>query len=193
MTSSRDFQKKRSKLHLGCGTVIKEGWLNHDMIELPGVDVVHDLRQFPWPFDDGQFDEVYMKDVLEHLPDTIKTMEELYRITKPEAKVYITVPYWNSVTAHGDPTHVRLFTEDTFSFFDPVSPHCKDRHYYSTARFYVKTLGVGITPFYPIFVHPRIFRDYVFFNPLLKRFFLGLASIFCNVVHSLDVYLERSN
>ena len=69
--------EKIKKLHLGCGTVIKQGWINHDLVPLPGVDVVHDLRVFPWPFENGKFDEVYMKDVLEHLPDTLRTMEEL--------------------------------------------------------------------------------------------------------------------
>ena len=48
----------KTKLHLGCGHIIKDGWLNHDIVQLSGVDVVHDLRVFPWPFADGQFDEV---------------------------------------------------------------------------------------------------------------------------------------
>ena len=107
-----------SKLHLGCGDVIRDGWLNHDLAPLTGVDVVHDLREFPWPFEDGQFEEVYMKDVLEHLPDTIATMEELHRITKPGAKVYIGGPYRNSMIAFGDPTHVKSFNEFCFDFFD---------------------------------------------------------------------------
>src|SRR5207244_6816950 len=38
----------KTKLHLGCGHIIKEGWVNHDLAHLPGVDVVHDLRTFPW-------------------------------------------------------------------------------------------------------------------------------------------------
>ncbi len=106
------------------------------------MDVVHDLRQFPWPFEDQQFDEVRMKDVLEHLPDTIRTMEELYRITAPGAKVRLTVPYWNSLPAVGDPTHVKFFTESSFDFFDPTKLLCRERPYYSKARFYVRRLGV---------------------------------------------------
>ena len=38
------------KLHLGCGHIIKEGWVNHDIVPLAGVDVVHDLTKFPWPW-----------------------------------------------------------------------------------------------------------------------------------------------
>ena len=169
MTSASDSKKQKSKLHLGCGSLIKKGWLNHDMVALPGVDVVHDLRQFPWPFDNGQFDDVYMKDVLEHLPDTIGTMEELYRITKPGAKVHITVPYWNSCTALGDPTHVRLFNEFMFEFFDPRSNQCKERPYYSTARFYIKRMGIWVKPFFPVLRIPVISNDYLIFNPVLKK------------------------
>ncbi len=180
-----------SKLHLGCGDVIKDGWLNHDVAALAGVDVVHDLREFPWPFEDGQFEEVYMKDVLEHLPDTIATMEELHRITKPGAKVYIGVPYWNSMVAFGDPTHVKSFNEFCFDFFDPTNWQCKARPYYSTARFYIRRMGVWVTPFEAI-IPRRFTRDFLIFNPVGKKLFLALASVFCNVVSGLDVHLERA-
>jgi hypothetical protein len=32
-----------------------------------GADVVHDLEQYPWPFDDDTFDETHAYCVLEHL------------------------------------------------------------------------------------------------------------------------------
>src|SRR5216683_1108030 len=57
-----------AKLQLGCGHNLRVGWVNHDVIALPGVDVVHDLRQCPWPFPDQSFEQVYADNVLEHLP-----------------------------------------------------------------------------------------------------------------------------
>jgi SAM-dependent methyltransferase len=180
------------KLHLGCGNVIKPGWLNHDLVSLPGVDVVHDLRVFPWPFEDRQFEEVFMREVLEHLPDTIRTLEELYRITKPGAKIYITVPYWNSYAAIGDPTHVRLFNETSFDFFDPTNAQCKERSYYSTARFYIEKMGFCMTPFEPVLRIPVLTRDYVVYNPVGKKILLTFASVFCNVISGLDVHLKRA-
>ena len=179
------------KLHLGCGNQIKQGWINHDLVALPGVDVVHDLRKFPWPFNDQEFEQVYMKDVLEHLPDTIKTMEELYRITKPNAKIYITVPYWNSCTALGDPTHIKLFNEFSFNAYDPDEWLCKERPYYTTARFKIKLIGVWIIPFFPMFSIPKISRDYLIVNSFIKKIIMSLANIFSNVVHTLDIHLER--
>jgi len=162
------------------------------MVPLPGVDIVHDLRQFPWPLEDGQLEEIYMKSVLEHLPDTIRTMEELYRITKPGAKVYIAVPYWNSCTAIGDPTHVKQFNEFSFDFFDPRNASCRERSYYSGARFYIRRMGVWITPFIPFIRIPKLTRDYVIFNPVTKKILLVLSNLFCNIVHAFEVHLERA-
>ena len=92
---------------------------------------MHDLNEYPWPFDDKSIDEIFAKDVLEHIPNLIKVMEEIYRITKPGAKVYIEVPYWNSWEVLTDPTHVTQFNEFTFTFLiqltgdvkiDPIIP-----------------------------------------------------------------------
>ena len=125
----------KNKLHLGCGHNIKSGWINHDLIDLPGVDVVFDLNKYPWPIEDNSIDEIWAKDVLEHLPNTINVMNEIYRITKPASKIYIAVPYWNSWEAITDPTHISQFNEYTFDFFDPESSTCRNREYYSNARF----------------------------------------------------------
>jgi SAM-dependent methyltransferase len=179
------------KLQLGCGHAPKAGWVNHDLVKLPGVDVVHDLREFPWPFRDQQFDEIYMKDVLEHLPDTIRTMDELYRITAPNALVYIAVPYWNSFEAIGDPTHLRQFNEITFDFFDPDSWRCRDRSYYAKARFRVERLGFALSPFQPVFRIPRL-HGFNVFNPAAKTVLRALASVFNNVIIGLEVYLRRA-
>jgi SAM-dependent methyltransferase len=130
--------KMKKKLNVGCGKDIREDFVNLDVVELPGVDVVHDLKSFPWPFEESQFDEIHMINVLEHLPETIKTIEELHRISKPGATLIIRVPYWNSPDMLADPTHKSAFSERTLNFFDPAFPECKDRPYYSTARFHIR-------------------------------------------------------
>lgn len=190
--SSNHSISMKQKLHLGCGTVIKKEWINHDCIPLPGVDIVHDLRIFPWPFEDKQFDEILMKDVLEHLPDTIRTFEELYRITKPGAKIYISVPYWNSVTAYGDPTHVKFFNEFSFDFFDPDKDACKERPYYSSARLHIRKLGLCVTPFESV-LKRKYTKDFLFFNPILKIIILFFASYFNNIVSGLELHFERAS
>lgn len=162
------------------------------MAPLHGVDVVHDLRIFPWPFAEEQFDEVYADNVLEHLPDTVKTMEEIYRITKPGAGIFIGVPYWNSFEAWGDPTHVKLFSEEIFEFFDPATWRGRERSYYSNAKFKIEKIVYCVNPFKPL---SRKISTYRFGrrieNKFLKTIIRFFAAYNSNIIHGLDVYLLR--
>ncbi len=54
----------KSKLNLGCGQDMREGYLNLDFAPLPGLDVVHDLQQLPLRLDDAQCEETVCQDVL---------------------------------------------------------------------------------------------------------------------------------
>jgi len=118
------------KLNMGCGTDSRPGYVNVDSVGLPGVDVVCDFSHVPWPFRDNAFDEVIAIHVLEHLPNTLRTMEEMHRITSPGARVVIEVPHYKHVNAYRDPTHVRFFAETSFDYFGKDA-----RSYYSRARF----------------------------------------------------------
>jgi SAM-dependent methyltransferase len=129
---------KPERLNVGCGRDVRPGWVNLDVAPLPGVDVVHDLASFPWPFTDGQFERIELIHVLEHLPDTVAAMNELHRIARPGGRVTVRVPYWNSPDSISDPTHRRFFNEHTFDFFDPGRRHGQERSYYATARFSIK-------------------------------------------------------
>ena len=106
------------KLNLGCGTNIKEGWTNLDMVNHKGVDVIHDMNNFPYPFEDDTFDEVLLSHILEHLENPQKTIEELYRITKHEGSIKIVVPHFSSWSVWGDPTHKRGYNSGALSHMD---------------------------------------------------------------------------
>jgi predicted SAM-dependent methyltransferase len=101
------------KLNLGCGNDIKEGYINVDLYN-PKADIIWDLNKFPWPFGDNEFDEIYAAHILEHLNDTVRAMEEIWRISKRGAKVIIKVPHF-STTWFGNPTHVQAFGICTFN------------------------------------------------------------------------------
>lgn len=190
-----------TRLRLGCGGDPAPGWINHDLVPLSNVDVVHDLNEYPWPWKDNSIDEVHMKDVLEHLPDTIATMEELYRITKPGSSIYIAVPYWNSWEAITDPTHVRQFNEFSFNFFDPTKEQCRERPYYTRARFRIDRIGFGVQICPYLHSEKRIIWKFpggmfpmkytIFFHPFPKWIFGVLASYFSNIITGLEVYLVR--
>lgn len=121
-------------LDLGCGTRKRPGAIGLDINPLSNADVIHDLASFPYPFGDNSFEEIYVDNVLEHLDDVIRTMEELHRISLDGAMVKIIVPYFRSRWAFIDPTHRRYFTVDSFAYFDPNSPISRI-YPYSPARF----------------------------------------------------------
>ena len=111
------------KLNLGAGTDIKAGYINTDKVSLPGIDVVHNLNAFPWPFKDNQFDEVYCSRILEHVSDLQRTMKEIRRISAHNAVIKIRVPHFSCGVSYRDPTHKRLFSYFTFDYFTDDCPY----------------------------------------------------------------------
>lgn len=118
------------KLNLGCGTDIKEGYVNLDVAKLPGVNVVWDINKLPLPFKKEEFDEIYCKDVLEHV-DYIPLLKEIHRILRMGGIVKIRVPHFTSKNLYIDPTHKHGFSFDTFKFF--TNSH--ERAYYFDFHF----------------------------------------------------------
>ncbi len=107
-------------LNLGCGRFPKPGYVNVDWADNPGVDVVHDLAERPWPFADERFERVEADHVLEHLPEVFDTMRELHRILKPGGTLVIRVPHFSRGFSH--PEHRRGFDATFPYYFDPSFP-----------------------------------------------------------------------
>ena len=127
------------KLDIGCGGSKKEGYLGVDQLFLPGVDIIHDLNKFPYPFSDGLVDEIWMDQVLEHLDQPVKVIEELYRICRDGALITIGVPYFRSFYSVIDPTHKNFFSTYWFNYFDPEHPF-HQKYSYSKAKFKVNKI-----------------------------------------------------
>ncbi len=102
---------------LGCGRKKVAGAIGVDVKGLPGVDIVHDIGKDPLPFEEGSVDIVYANMVLEHVPDLLWTMGDIYRVLKNGGILKAKVPYYNSLNAYSDPTHRNFFTEKTFLYF----------------------------------------------------------------------------
>lgn len=124
-------------LNLGAGTDIKQGWTNVDIVELPGIDIVHDLNKLPWPFEDSSAEQVRAIDILEHLNDPVAFITEAYRILKPGGRLFIQTPRYDADFLWIDPSHKRGFHEQSFDFFDPDKPFGKSTGFYSSAKFKV--------------------------------------------------------
>ena len=115
------------KLNIGCGKDIKKGYINLDKSKIKGVDVVHDIDKYPWPFPSNYLDEVYGRDVIEHVKDLVKAMGEIRRVCKPNAKVRLIVPYWHSSGAFY-PNHNYFFNIDGLKMFTEKN-RTYDAHY----------------------------------------------------------------
>lgn len=171
------------RLNVGCGHDIRPGWVNLDVAALPGVDVVHSLDAMPWPFPAGHFQEIIMINVLEHLADTIRAMEELHRISAPGARLTIRVPFWNSPAAASDPTHKNIFNERTFDFFDPTTRHGRERSYYTAAKFRIRKMD------YFTYVHERLPNPRITWGPF-KWVLTRLARYLGGIIWAIEVELE---
>ncbi len=99
-------------LDVGCGSAKYPGAVGLDISPDTDADVVHDLDVFPYPFDDDCFDQVLLQDVLEHVREPIKVVDELARICRPGARIQLRTPHFSSVLAYSDPTHRHYFSAD---------------------------------------------------------------------------------
>jgi SAM-dependent methyltransferase len=108
------------KLNLGCGRNPIDGYVNLDIHPGPGVDVVFDLNRCGLdrlPFPDDTFDEIIGIDLIEHIPNVLQMMAELYRVAKPGSRCGFSLPYGSSDDAWEDPTHVRPYFINSWAFF----------------------------------------------------------------------------
>lgn len=76
-------EKKLLKIDFGCGqNKVSPEHTGVDFVQVEGVDVVHDLTKFPYPFEDETVEEIYASHFFEHLDghERAKFMEECHRI-----------------------------------------------------------------------------------------------------------------
>jgi hypothetical protein len=134
---------KPLKISLGAGTEPEEGFTNVDIVQLEGIDVVHNLMRYPWPFEDSCAEYIKAKDIIEHmathLPDgrssLIAFIEECHRILQPGGKLWIQTPRYDADFLYIDPTHVRGYHENSMDFFDDNTDFGRATGFYSDAKF----------------------------------------------------------
>ena len=123
------------KLNLGCCDALIPGFVNVDLVASPGVHPA-DLRQ-PWPWPESSAELVRAWDIIEHLPDKILTMNEMYRVLQPGGLADISVPTTEGSGAFQDPTHVSFWNRRSFIYFEADHPYRERfaRFYGITAKF----------------------------------------------------------
>jgi len=102
-----------TKLHLGCGMKIKEGWLNTDIMfnayEVPDIrNVVSHIFLLDatqeFPFRDQQFEYIYCEDFIEHFEqkDGLSIMVECFRVLKPGGVWRLSTPSFDKIIGRLD-------------------------------------------------------------------------------------------
>jgi len=111
-----------------CGNTILEGYINVDIVDAPGADLVCDVANgIPYPT--SSFREILAVDFVEHIPPTrtIHLMNEIHRVLAPGGVARIHVPEAPGITAFQDPTHVSFWNAETFTYY--IGGHRRRENY----------------------------------------------------------------
>lgn len=119
--SNSSVSPKLIYVDLGCGIHKSEGFIGVDVFASDNVDVIADLDGH-FPFPDNSIDLVKAHNIIEHLPDRIHTMNEIWRILKPNGIVDISVPSTDGRGAFQDPTHVSFWNVNSFMYYSNQHP-----------------------------------------------------------------------
>jgi SAM-dependent methyltransferase len=146
--------KKELKLDLGCGKrpeghlTRQAGFIGVDIAAIEGVDVVHDLTKFPYPFKDNSVEEIFCSHFIEHITgdDQMKFFNELYRIMKPGAKALMIAPYYNSARCWQDPTHKTAISEARFMYYNKEWRTINNLDHYPITCDFDFTYGYDLAP-----------------------------------------------
>ncbi|MBU2634604.1 MAG: hypothetical protein ABIJ14_00855 [Nanoarchaeota archaeon] len=115
------------KLNLGSGNDIRKGWVNVDLIDIAGADIIHNLDHFPYPFEDSTFNQMIAGDIMEHLHNPNKFIKELWRIGKDGCEIKIITPHFTAGEVSEDLSHKRGFAFRSLQQFDIKRDSYEDR------------------------------------------------------------------
>lgn len=119
-----------ARVNLGSGKDYRQGWLNVDILERAGPDLLMDLSgELALPLRTctryglalelaaESVDEIFASNVLEHVSDLTALMSNLLRLLREGGRVCIEVPCEGALTAWQDPTHVRAMNENSWLYY----------------------------------------------------------------------------
>lgn len=89
---------------------------NYLGLDLYGTDIRADGR-LGLPFRDSSIGVVRAHDLLEHLPDKVQTMNEIWRVLVPGGWLFSLTPSTDGRGAFQDPSHVSWWNENSFWYY----------------------------------------------------------------------------
>jgi predicted O-linked N-acetylglucosamine transferase (SPINDLY family)/glycosyltransferase involved in cell wall biosynthesis len=149
--------RKEVRVDLGCGDNKPEDCFGVDSIPGPQVDLVADLTRI-FPFRNNSVDYLRAYDAIEHWPDRLQTMNEIWRVCRDGATVDLRVPSTDGRGAFQDPTHVSFWNINSFLYYCEEFPVYFDlcRKYGFKGRFRVLSLKNVSEPDQIVHVHAEL-------------------------------------
>lgn len=121
-------------INLGSGKDYKPGYLNIDISESKLPDIIIDLsKEVDLPvtlksltletvtLKENYFDLIYADNILEHVSNLPRLIENCLRLLKVGGRLEAIVPYERSYGAWQDPTHVRAMNENSWIYYSAWS------------------------------------------------------------------------
>lgn len=110
------------RLNLGACDDHRPGYINVDRWIPPRFIGSADYQQWdlsvtPWPWADSSVDEIFARDVFEHLPSKLATMNEAHRVLRSGGRLRLIVPTVQGYGAFQDPTHVSFWTPNDLKYY----------------------------------------------------------------------------
>jgi SAM-dependent methyltransferase len=131
------------RLYLGAGSKRLPGYTHVDIVEGSGIDIVHDLNELPWPWDDGSIDSIVAEDVVEHLDiNLVEFCNEAWRVMAPDGELFVRTPHHSGDSSWIDPTHRWHLNEQAFHYLDSDTYWGRTYAQYTSKRWRILSLGV---------------------------------------------------
>jgi hypothetical protein len=131
------------KLYLGAGQKRLSGYLHVDVVNCPGIDVVHDLNQLPWPWEDNSVNVIVAEDLVEHLAiNLIQFCDEAWRVLAERGELFVRTPHHAGPSSWIDPTHRWHLNEQAFHYLDPDTHWGQTYPHYTPRKWRITSLGV---------------------------------------------------
>ena len=108
-------------LDIGCRNRKEPHFVGLDSRPSDGVDIVHNIEEFPYPLEPESVLTIKCAHVLEHVKPwlVVPFMDEMWRLLVSGGQLAISAPYAYSMGMMMDPTHCTNVTDVTFQYFDP--------------------------------------------------------------------------
>lgn len=127
----------KTNLHLGCGRIHLDDFVNIDNVERGTEDLIADLNS-PLPFENNTVDLIFSDNVFEHIEGIVDLIRECHRVLKPGGHLAVRVPYFRAPSAYVDPTHCNFFTLLSFDYY------VKGTNAYERTRFFDESFSESL-------------------------------------------------